>query len=415
MDRRKFLISSALSTSALGLAGSATAGSAAAAPADPAGGVVTGADRLAADGWKELAGQRLGIVTNPTGILQSMRHIVDDMHSGDAANIVAVFGPEHGFRGTSQAGGSEGDYEDPRTGIPVYDAYGADTAKIAEMFKKAGVERVVFDIADVGARFYTYIWTMYRAMEAAQRIGAGFVVLDRPNPIGGNQVAGPMLNPDFSSGVGLLPIVQQHGMTVGELAQLFNKEFLPKPLPDLKVVELQGWDRSPEASDPWVPPSPNMPTLNTAMLYPGTGMFEGTVFSEGRGTTAPFEIIGAPKVDWKWADELNAAELEGLEFREMYFVPTFGKHVDKTCGGVHVYRTGEVDSIRAAVTMIVTARRLYPNLFGWRDDNFIDKLFGSDRLRSMVNKGANVQEIVGMWQDELAEFGKTRKKYLLYR
>lgn len=418
MDRRAFLASSTLAVPVLGLTGSSRAPVVAAAAGshatERAATTWAGADVLAAEGWRRLAGSRLGIVTNPTGVLASMRHIVDDMHAGGTVRIAAVYGPEHGFRGTAQAGGSEGDYRDPRTGLPVYDAYGADADQLAAMLRKAEVEQVVFDIADVGARFYTYIWTMYTAMAAASKIGAGFVVLDRPNPIGGRQVAGPRLDPRFASGVGMLPIVQQHGMTVGELATLFDREFLPKQLPDLEVVEVQGWDRSPSTGLPWVPPSPNMPTPDTAAVYPGTGLFEGTVLSEGRGTTRPFEIIGAPGIDWRWADALNAAELPGLGFREMYFVPTQSKHAEQTCGGVQLYRTGEVDSIGATVTMLVTARRLYPEVFGWRQDHMIDKLSGSDRLRRMVDAGADAGEIVNSWREELDEFRRTREQYLRY-
>ncbi|GAA0510248.1 exo-beta-N-acetylmuramidase NamZ family protein [Saccharopolyspora thermophila] len=412
-SRRRFLTSAALAVSAAGLSSSA----ACAAPRTPdtAAQVRTGADVLAARNWQDITDRRIGVVTNPTGVLASLEHVVDAMHDSGSVNVVAVFGPEHGFRGTAQAGGSEGDYRDPRTGLPVYDAYGADAAKLAEMFRKAGVEQVVFDIADVGARFYTYIWTMYTAMEAAQRVGAAFLVLDRPNPIGG-QVAGPRLDPRFRSGVGLLPIVQQHGMTVGELARMFDREYLPSPLPQLDVVRVEGWrERSAGTDAPWVMPSPNMPTPDTAAVYPGTGLFEGTLLSEGRGTTRPFEIIGAPGIDWRWAEELNAAGLEGLRFREVSFVPTFSKHANMPCGGVQLHPSGRFDAIHAAVAMIVTARRLFPEVFGWRPDHMIDRLSGSDRLRTMVDAGADAAEIVESWQDDVADFERQREPYLLYR
>ncbi|PKW13804.1 exo-beta-N-acetylmuramidase NamZ family protein [Saccharopolyspora spinosa] len=413
VNRRGFLTAAALSVPAVGLAASSAC---AAPPATELGSAVeTGADVLAARDWQDVTGRRIGVVTNPTGVLASLEHVVDAMHASGEVDVAAVFGPEHGFRGTSQAGGSEGDYRDPRTGLPVYDAYGADAAKLADMFRKAGVEQVVFDIADVGARFYTYIWTMYTAMQAAHQIGAAFLVLDRPNPIGA-RVAGPRLDPRFASGVGLLPIVQQHGMTVGELAQLFDREYLPSPLDRLDVIRVEGWrGRSADVGLPWVPPSPNMPTPDTAAVYPGTGLFEGTLLSEGRGTTRPFEIIGAPGIDWRWAEELNAAGLPGLRFRETYFVPTFSKHANETCGGVQVYRNGEIDAIGASVSMIVTARRLYPQVFGWRPDNMIDKLSGSERLRTMVDAGADAHEIVGAWQSDVADFQRQREPYLLYR
>lgn len=377
--------------------------------------VVPGADTLAEDGWRRLSGRRVGVLSNPTGVLTNLDHIVDSM-IGAGARPVAAFGPEHGFRGSAQAGGSEGDYTDPRTGIPVYDAYGATVDELAAMFTKAGVDTVVFDIADVGARFYTYIWSMYTAMSAAARLGVAFLVLDRPNPVGG-RAFGPTLDPAFSSGVGLVPIVQQHGLTVGELARFFAGEYLD-PL-DLDVVPLRGWRRDLRFADTglaWTPPSPNMPTPDTALVYPGLCMFEGTVFSEGRGTTRPFEIIGAPGVDWHWRETLTSLDLPGVEFRETYFVPTFSKFVNETCGGVQLRVTDprSFDAIRTTVAMFTTAKRLYPNLFAWRPDNWIDDLTGSARLRTMIDAGAGVGEIVGSWQAELAAFEAKRRKYLLY-
>ncbi|MFJ8813545.1 exo-beta-N-acetylmuramidase NamZ family protein [Amycolatopsis thermoflava] len=418
-NRRGFLVTGALATPLL-TGGSALAEPARVLPAASRGPVVTGADILARQGWRSLAGRKVGVLSNPTGVLENGDHIVDSMIAA-GVRPVAAFGPEHGFRGSAQAGGSEGDYTDPRTGIAVYDAYGADAAKLAGMFTKAGVDTVVFDIADVGARFYTYIWSMYTAMVAAGRTGAAFVVLDRPNPIGG-KAFGPMLRPEFASGVGLKPIVQQHGMTVGELAKYFAAELLPaegvRPA-DLQVVQTEGWRRDTFFAGTgltWTPPSPNMPTADTALVYPGTGMFEGTVFSEGRGTTRPFEIIGAPGIDWRWRDELTALGLAGVRFRETYFVPTFGKFVNQTCGGVQLTVTdpASFDAIRTAVAMLVTAKKLHPDLFGWRADNGIDKLTGSDRLRTMVDRGAGVDEIVGSWQAELDEFTARRRAHLLY-
>jgi uncharacterized protein YbbC (DUF1343 family) len=214
--------------------------------------------------------------------------------------------------------------------------------------------------------------------------------------------------------------VQQHGMTVGELALLFDAEFLPDDggrVSTVDVVPVRGWRRDePRTGLPWVPPSPNMPTRDTALVYPGTCLFEGTLVSEGRGTTRPFETIGAPGVDWRWAEQLNAAGLPGVRFRETYFVPTFAKFAGTTCGGVQVHVTdrGAFDPIRTAITMIVTARRCYPHVFGWRADDWIDKLSGSDRLRRMVDAGANADDVVAAWQPELAEFRRRRAPYLLY-
>jgi uncharacterized protein YbbC (DUF1343 family) len=425
LNRRHFLGAGALAVPALA-GGSAVAGAQPQPePQDQAqahpGRVVTGAEQLAAQGWRSLAGRKLGVLSNPTGVLLNGDHIVDSMVEA-GVKPVAAFGPEHGFRGSAQAGGSEGDYTDPRTGVPVYDAYGVDATKLASLFTKAGVDTVVFDIADVGARFYTYIWSLYTAMVAAAQVKAAFVVLDRPNPVGG-RAAGPLLDPKFSSGIGKKPIVQQHGMTVGELARFFAEEFLPGEgvkLDHLDVVQVRGWQRDTlfaQTGLNWVLPSPNMPTPDTALVYPGTGMFEGTVFSEGRGTTRPFEIIGAPGLDWRWRENLEDLQLPGAKFRETYFVPTFGKFVNQTCGGVQVSVDDPraFDAIRTAVAMLVTAKALHPDVFAWRPDNYIDKLSGSDRLRTMVDAGASVDEVTGAWRAELAEFGRKRRRHLLYR
>lgn len=411
MNRRRFLATSALSAPAAG----AACGSAAPERAP----VRTGADVLAEQGWNRLRGHRVGILTNPTGVLSTpdsyLAHEVDEIHTAGGVDLVAVFGPEHGFRGTSQAGGSEGSTADPRTGLPVYDTYGARTDQVAAMFRKAGVELVVFDIADVGARFYTYVWSMYTAMRAAAEVGAGFLVLDRPNPLG-DAVAGPRLDPRFASFVGMLPIAQQHGMTAGELARMFRARHLDRPL-QLDVVPVRGWSRQQRfhaTGLPWVPPSPNMPTPHTADVYPGTGLFEGTTLSEGRGTANPLETVGAAEIDWRWAEKLNASGLPGVRFRETYFSPTTSKYQGRTCGGVQLYRTGEqFDPIATAVTMLVTARELYPAVFGWKPG--IDRLAGTDGLRTMVDAGAPAAEILGSWRSDVAEFRRERAEHLLYR
>ena len=391
--------------------------------------VVTGADALAARGWADLAGQRVGVITNPTGILADLRHVVDVMAADPAVDLVAVFGPEHGFRGTAQAGGSESTYVDERTGVTVYDAYGASSAQLAAMYRAADVETVVFDIQDVGSRFYTYIWTMYDAMVAAAQTGARFVVLDRPNPIGGH-ARGPMMTTPFTTFVGKKEIVQQHGMTVGELARFFDAEFLladaGSRLSELHVVEVEGWRRDQTFAAtglPWVAPSPNMPTPDTALLYPGTCLFEGTLSSEGRGTTRPFEWVGDPAFDHRWAEAVAGYDLGGLAVRETYFTPSVNKHATKVCGGIQVHVTdpARAEGLTAAVAMLVEARRLYPQ-FAWRQDSgdvarpyWVDKLSGSVRLREMVDAGASVAAIEDAWAAELAAFRDRRAQYLIYR
>ncbi|MGC4788869.1 exo-beta-N-acetylmuramidase NamZ family protein [Micromonospora sp. DT178] len=430
MERRKFLAG----------AGAVTAGAVAATASGAAGHaapgirrVETGLDVLVRSDFAELAGQRVGVISNPTGVDSAYRHLVDLMHASGTVRLAAAFGPEHGFRGSAQAGGSEGTGIDARTGITVYDAYGASLAKWETMFTQAGVDTVVFDIQDVGARFYTYIWTMYTSMMAAARTGKRYVVLDRPNPVGG-RAYGPMMTAGYTSGVGLKEIVQQHGMTVGELARFFNAEFLPAEAGrqvDLHVVECRHWKRDKLAADtdlPWVLPSPNMPTTDTALVYPGTGLFEGVAsLTEGRGTCKPFELIGglAEDFDYHWSDRLNARELPGVEFREAYFTPTSAGQkpalLNKLCAGVEVkvVDRAQYDPIRTAVAMLVEAHKY--EAFAWRRDSWdavrpywIDKLTGSPRLRTMIDAGADVDDVVGAWADELADFNRRRKPHLLY-
>jgi uncharacterized protein YbbC (DUF1343 family) len=419
-----------LQTSAVGVAGVAAGGLGGAAPAAARPGLIprlpvrTGMDRLAASDWGELRGKRVGVVSNPTGVDREYRHLVDRLHA-DGVTIRGVFGPEHGFRGSAQAGGSEGTGTDARTGLTVYDAYGANQTKWGEMLTAAGVQTVVFDIQDVGVRFYTYIYTLYDSMVAAARLGLRYVVLDRPNPIGG-RAYGPMMTAGFTSGVGRKEIVQQHGMTVGELARFYNGEFLPaeagRPV-DLQVVTCQGWYGRLRAGDtdlPWVLPSPNMPTPDTAVVYPGTGMFEGVAsLSEGRGTTRPFELIGGPNFDYHWCDAVVALNLPGVEFREAYFTPTFNRFANQQCAGIEVKVTDQAafDPIRTAVAMLVEARKLAA--FAWRNDGgarpfWIDLLTGSTRMRTMIDAGAPTDEVVGAWATELAEFDARRRRYLLY-
>jgi uncharacterized protein YbbC (DUF1343 family) len=377
----------------------------------------TGFERLAAGGYAPLAGQRVGIVTNPTGVTRDVRHIVDVMHADSRVNLVAVFGPEHGFRGTAQAGGSEGRYDDPATGLPVYDTYLKSGQPLADVFTASGVDTVVFDIQDAGARFYTYIWTMYDCMEAAQLAGKRFVVLDRPNPVTGRSAQGPVLHKEFASFVGRQPISQAHGMTVAELARLFNGEFLAKPVA-LETVLMTGWKRSDffDASGlPWVLPSPNMPTPDTALVYSGTCLFEGTNLSEGRGTTRPFELLGAEGIDGRWAAEAERLGLPGVHFREAYFAPTFSKFQGKTVGGVqiHVQDRAAYDPVRTGIALLVTAKKVWSG-FAWRSDDWIDKLTGSTRVRTMIDAGATADQVVAAWQDELAAFRRVRREYLLY-
>ncbi|MCS0636067.1 DUF1343 domain-containing protein [Streptomyces sp. LP05-1] len=405
-----------------GSAGPALAGSPgpvpAASPAGEAPRVRTGFDRLAAGGYRELAGRRVGVVTNPTGVTPDVRHIVDVMHADPRVDLRAVFGPEHGFRGTAQAGGSEGRYTDPATGLPVYDTYQKSGQALADIFTAAGVDTVVFDIQDVGARFYTYIWTLHDCMVAAGLAGKRVLVLDRPNPVTGRAALGPVLDRAFASFVGREPIAQAHGMTVAELARLFNGEFLTRPV-ELETVRMSGWARDDffgTTGLPWVPPSPNMPTPDTALVYAGSCLFEGTNLSEGRGTTRPFELLGAEGIDGRWAAAVNALELPGLHVREAYFAPVFSKFAGRTAGGVHlhVHDRRAFDPVRTGIALLVTAKRLWPG-FAWRPDQWIDRLTGSSRVRTLIDAGAGPDDVVRAWRGELAGFRELRRRYLMYR
>ncbi|MFD0028585.1 exo-beta-N-acetylmuramidase NamZ family protein [Streptomyces sp. NPDC055059] len=405
-------------TTASAVAATAGAASPALAAEKDAGRLRTGFERLAADGYRILAGQKVGFVTNPTGVTRDVKHIVDVMHTDERVKLTAVFGPEHGFRGTAQAGGSEGRYDDPATGLPVYDTYLKSGQALADIFTASGVDTVVFDIQDAGARFYTYIWTLYDCMEAAQLAGKKFVVLDRPNPVTGRNAYGPVLHKEFATFVGRREISQAHGMTVTELARLFNGEYLAKPV-ELETVRMTGWKRRDfyDASGlPWVPPSPNMPTPDTALVYSGTCLFEGTNLSEGRGTTRPFELLGAEGLDGRWAAAANELHLPGVDFREAYFAPAFSKFQGKTIGGVqiHVRDRAAYDPVRTGIALLVTAKKSWSD-FAWRSDNWIDKLTGSTQVRTMIDAGASTDEVVAGWQGELAAFRAVRSRYLTYK
>ncbi|RVX40086.1 uncharacterized protein YbbC (DUF1343 family) [Nonomuraea polychroma] len=350
--------------------------------------VRTGVERLSAD--PALAGgARLGLVTNPTGVLPDLTPTPDALLAA-GLRLTAMFGPEHGLRGTAQADGSEADTVDERTGLPVHDTHKLSGEALDRVVAAAGVDTLVFDIADVGTRFYTYVWTMYDMMASAARLGLRFVVLDRPNPLGGNVTEGPLPDPAFASFVGRFPLPIRHGRTAGELALLFGFDL------DLTVVEMEGWRRDmayAETGLPWVMPSVNMPTLDTALVYPGTGLFEGTNFSEGRGTTRPFELVGAPYADARFASELNALGLPGVRFREVWFTPMFHKHAGIPVRGVqvHVHDRDAFRPVLTGLSMLHVARTLYPDDFGLLE--FLDDLWGSGTLTSRLKAGEDPRDL----------------------
>ncbi|MGZ6143089.1 MAG: exo-beta-N-acetylmuramidase NamZ family protein [Myxococcales bacterium] len=376
-----------------------------------------GIDRLIA----ALKGLRVGAILNPTSIAPDLQHMADVLVVRDV-QLVHLFGPEHGVRGDAQYLEEVADARDPRTGIPVHSLYGKDFASLTprdEYLKE--LDALVFDIQDVGSRYYTYLATMGLAMRAAARAKLKFLVLDRPNPIGGVAVEGGVIHPGYESFVGLWPVCARHGLTAGEYARFINEEIKS----DLHVIEMQRWRRNMLFSDtrlPWVMPSPNMPTVETALVYPGMCLLEGTNLSEDRGTTRPFEIFGAPWLDpQRLADDLTRERLVGVRFRPCSFTPTWDKHARERCHGVqiHVEYARGLDAVRLGVACIVHARAQDPAKFRWRTEKYefvedkpaIDLLTGSDRFRLAIERGEDPGHL---WDQERAEFLQRRAGCLLY-
>ncbi|KAG6546608.1 hypothetical protein Mapa_011797 [Marchantia paleacea] len=389
--------------------------------------VETGVDRLLTSHFGVLQNAKVGVITNASGVFQNLKHLVDVLHEAPEVDLVAIFGPEHGFRSASQAGSSETFYIDPRTKLPVYDTYLKSGKLLSDMFDKAGVDILLFDIQDVGARFFTYIWTMYDCMvaAAASMQPIKFVVLDRPNPVGGIIVDGPLMKPAFSSFVGRKAIPMRHAMTVGELAMLFNAEYLQSDSTkrvDLEVVAMNGWDRSMYFRDTgllWVPPSPNIPSSETCLFYLGMALFEGSNCSEGRGTALPFQMIGASWIDYHLVEHLQQHDCPGVLFREACFTPSSSKFASKTIDGLQVHITDAklFNPIRTALTILCSLLKLYPKHFQWRVDGsvyWVDMLLGTNRIREGISRGESVDELMASWQDDVMWFYVMRRKYLIY-
>ena len=376
-----------------------------------------GVDRL----LKALHGMRVGAILNPTSVTPDLRHMADVLH--EAGVLAALFGPEHGVRGDVQYLEEVADVRDAQTGMPVYSLYGKDFDSLTPGGRQLeGLDALVFDIQDVGSRYYTYLATMGLAMKAAAEKKIIFFILDRPNPIGGVAVEGGVVHPGYESFVGLWPVCARHGLTAGEYGKLIN------PGCDLRVIEMQGWRRDmlfDETRLPWVMPSPNMPSLETALVYPGMCLLEGTNLSEGRGTTRPFELFGAPWLDpQKLAGDLAREKLAGVRFRPCSFTPTWDKHAKNRCHGVQIhfqYSRG-IDAVRIGVAAIVHARNQDPAQFRWRTERYefvedkpaIDLLTGSDAFRRAVEQGATVAQLCAAWDAERGDFLKRREQVLLY-
>lgn len=370
-------------------------------------------------------GSRVGLICNQASVDHNFRHAADLLHEHPDINVTALFGPQHGIRGDVQDNMIETEHSvDQVTGIPIHSLYSETREPTREML--ANVDLLVFDMQDVGCRIYTFAYTMANCMRAAKACNKKVIVCDRPNPINGKDVAGNVLEADQASFVGQFPIPTRHGMTLGELALMFNDHF--EIGCELEVVTMKGWKRElwhDETDAPWVMPSPNIPTVESATVFPGTVHFEGTQISEGRGTTRPFELIGAPYIfPHRYATELNRLKLPGVSFRGCVFRPTFQKHAGTSCGGVqiHVVDRNRFEPVTAGVAMVKVAYDMYTESFRWKeppyeyvyDRNPFDVIAGTTKLREAIEKGKTVEAIVASWQNSLTEFMKVRERYLLY-
>jgi uncharacterized protein YbbC (DUF1343 family) len=385
--------------------------------------VQLGSERLLAA--PALDRKRVGVVCNPASVDHEFVHIADRLADHPRAQLAAIFGPQHGFRSDVQENMIEtGHGRDELRRVPIYSLYSDTREPTADML--GGLDVLVIDLQDVGTRIYTYIYTMAKCLIAARRLGLPVIVCDRPNPIGGSDVEGPMLLRGFESFVGLYPIAMRHGMTIGELARMFNEHFGIGA--DLDVIAMEGWHRGlyhDTSGAPWVMPSPNMPTLDSAIVYPGTVLFEGTTVSEGRGTTRPFELVGSPGIAAeRFAADMNRRRLPGAVFRPAVFEPTFHKHAKQACGGcqIHVLDRRQFRPVITGAALITAFRSADPRGFSWRAPPYeyeaeklpIDILAGSTELRDQIEAGVAVDEIARSWEAQVAQFKKVRERFLLY-
>jgi len=384
-----------------------------------------GLERLLQDRISLLQGARVGLICNQASVDHHLRHAADILHEHPGVRLQALFGPQHGIRGDVQDNMIETEHTvDLQTGLPIHSLYSETREPTDAMLRDLDV--LVFDMQDVGCRIYTFAYTMANSMVAAKRNGKKVIVCDRPNPINGVDVAGNVLETNQASFVGQFAIPTRHGMTLGELALLFNKHFGIDC--DLDVVRMDGWEREywlDQTDSPWVMPSPNIPTVDSATVFPGTVHFEGTQLSEGRGTTRPFELVGAPYIDpERFAAELNELHLPGVFFRSCIFRPTFQKHAGVSCGGVQIHVTDR-DLFEPVVTglhMIEVAYQLYPDEFRWKeppyeyvyDRNPFDVIAGTSSIRQAIEDGSSIVSLQESWKNDLDAFKQLRADHLLY-
>jgi uncharacterized protein YbbC (DUF1343 family) len=388
--------------------------------------VKIGLERLLEEKLALIQGARIGLVCNQASVDHGFRHAADLLYAHPEVDLRALFGPQHGIRGDVQDNMIETAHGvDPETGLPIHSLY-SETREPTETML-ADLDVIVFDMQDVGCRIYTFAYTMANCMKAARKFGKRVIVCDRPNPINGRMVAGNVLEPGQASFVGQYAIPTRHGMTLGELALMFNTYFAINC--ELEVIDMVGWERSlwqDQTDAPWVMPSPNMPTIDSATVFPGTVHFEGTQLSEGRGTTRPFELIGAPYIKAEeYARTLNNLELRGVYFRSCIFRPTFQKHGGVSCGGVQIHVTDRdnFEPVGAGIAMVKVAFDLYRDDFRWKeppyeyvyDRNPFDVIAGTSSIRGAFEQGTGIDEMQSGWVEELSEFKRAREEYLLYQ
>jgi uncharacterized protein YbbC (DUF1343 family) len=389
--------------------------------------VQTGLETLLNESPEKIRRARIGVVCHPASVDAELRHALDLLQAA-GARIVAIFGPEHGARGEAQDMEDVEDLpQDPRLGVPVHSLYGATFASLTPRREQLeGLDALVIDLQDVGARYYTFVWTLALCMEAAGQVGVRVLVCDRPNPLDGVTTEGNLLKPGFESFVGLHPVPNRHGLTPGEIARYVQRHRGIEC--ELDIVPMRGWRREMDFADtglPWVYPSPNMPTLDTARVYPGMCLVEATELSEGRGTCRPFEVAGAPGVDPEaLAAELTRRKLPGCRFRPLYFRPKFQKYAGSICGGVQIHVTDRhrFEAYPTGVAFLQSIKRIAPEAFAWREKPYefvadipaIDLLAGDDRLRLALEANADLADLVAEWAQERAGFEEVRREVFLY-
>jgi uncharacterized protein YbbC (DUF1343 family) len=390
--------------------------------------VTLGLEKLIENPSKYLYGSTIGLVVNQTSLTSNGEFSIDKFYNNKSFKLKTLLAPEHGVYGVDQDMALVENETDPLTGLTIQSLYGSDASSLTPSPTLLnGIDNLIFDIQDVGSRYYTFIYTLANCMKTCAQSNTRMVVCDRPNPINGLEVEGNIVKKDFYSFVGQYPIPNRHGMTVGELALLFNEHFGIKC--DLKVIPMEGWERQmwyDETGLPWVAPSPNMPTLSTATVYPGMCLVEGTLLSEGRGTTLPFEQVGAPYINAETlAKILNKENLPGLFFRPQYFKPQFQKWSGELCGGVqiHITERKKIKPLLTSISMLFCIKKLYPNNFLWRTEAYefvsdrlaIDLLYGDPTLRKAIDTGTlSLNNLESIWAEDIKHFSSQREACLIY-